>query len=190
MIIINRLRGHRGFTLIEMLLAVSIASAILLVVSVSLFQGMKIFSRIQNLSEQQEIVFFFDEVTRDLRNSISYSQAPFSSSKDSLSFAALVPMAGDAHESAVFLWPVKLFNYRFDAEKKQAVRTVTTIPKEETRGKTEVMLNGISSLQFETSILSGNMPSRVTVSVGYGEEAHAHLLKKHILVPVGFRAHE
>ena len=99
-------------------------------------------------------------------------------------------MAGDSREASSFIWLPRLVNYRFDAEKKQAIRSETAIPKEGGPDKTEILMNGISSLQFEASVSSGEIPSSVAVSVGYGDGTQAHLLKKRILIPVSFRTHE
>lgn len=164
---------------------VSLLSAVSLAVMGTFIQGVKIYNRFGGLKGEEEAAFLVESLTRDLTNTVNYSLVPWVVSGQSLSFAS-INTAGGEELGAMNELPMQVV-YRYDREKKVVTRSENGYPFDKVSAKTRVMAEGVQSLKFEVlGELQDAAPSRVTLLMMYGDEAHPRLLKKHIMVPVGY----
>ena len=68
---------QNAYTLIEMLLVVSILSTMGLALFHALSSGLSIWERSRRFVVEEDIAIFFDKIGQDLRNSFPYSKMPF-----------------------------------------------------------------------------------------------------------------
>ena len=172
-------KRQAGFTLIEVLVVVALASVTFLAVTASLIQGIKIFDRLDRVDGEQEIAFLLERITTDLRNSASYSQVARVSSPDSISFASFSSRNKEVPSEV---------SYFLDAKTNRVVRTERDFPYKDKGDvdKLEILGNQIRSLTFEFSSEDSNVPVRITVSVE--KMASPTVFKKQLLIPTGYVA--
>lgn len=164
----------RGFTLVELLLAAALGAVVLLALTSSMVQGLKIFNRLNAMTADEAPAFFLERLTRDLKNAAPYSLVPFSTSDHSVTFASL--------PSAPIPAPVEIC-YRFDPETRRIYRSQNSYPFDPETRETETAAEEVE--RFALDLLSGGgpLPARVTVSVKFGS---AQELKKQILIPAAY----
>lgn len=84
------MRKNNGFTLIELLISSVVVSVIALAAYFSLAAGIRIWQRVNQKAEYEDLAFFLDRLGSDLRNCLEFSTLNFSGEKDRVSFAALL----------------------------------------------------------------------------------------------------
>ena len=89
-ILTNRNRFNRAFTLIEMLVVVSMVFFVSLAVYATLSAGLRIWKRINVNTPGENISIFFEKFTSDLKNTVKFSSLSFSGAEDSFEFVSLV----------------------------------------------------------------------------------------------------
>ncbi len=87
--------GRESFTLIEMLLVVSLMAMTGLAVYNVIASGLKIWERSQRYTVEEDAAIFFEKLTRDLKNSYPYSLIKFSGTGVRMSIPTLVNMPVD-----------------------------------------------------------------------------------------------
>ncbi len=177
-------RRDSGFTLIEILIVVTLLAVTSLVITTSLVQGVRIFKRFNGVSDAEEKMFFTERLTADLQNGCSYSQVPWKISGDSISFPS-IPAAPEEGPTAGLPHRV---SYSFNPDKKVIIRTESIFPYDEESTKMQVVASGILAARFEAARESEeSMPRRLTASFDYGSASSPETLKKTILIPAGYR---
>ena len=83
-------RSLTGFTLVELLISSVVISVIALAAYFSLAAGIRIWQRVNQKAEYEDLAFFLDRFGSDLRNCLEFSNINFSGTKDRVSFASLL----------------------------------------------------------------------------------------------------
>ena len=84
------MRKNSGFTLVELLISSVVISVIALAAYFGLAAGIRIWQRVNQKAEYEDLAFFLDRFGSDLRNCLEFSRLNFSGEKDRVSFAALL----------------------------------------------------------------------------------------------------
>lgn len=184
---LRRSKSHaaHAFTLMEVLIVLSLLTAVSLAVMTSFLQGIKVFSRFRGAEDGMEQSFLIEQLTHDLKNGADYSLLPWVLSKNTISFAS-VPTVDENAENASDVLPSRVI-YRLDPEKNEVIRAQSFPPYDGLAVQTSVLAHGVRSMVFD--VVRDNeekIPSRVSVSIEYGDASHPHFLKKDILIPVGY----
>jgi prepilin-type N-terminal cleavage/methylation domain-containing protein len=82
--------GSKGFTLLEMLIVLVLVSLVGLVIASTLSNGIKIWQRLNQSVEQEEINIFFEYLTGELHSTFAFSTIGFQGAEDKVSFATIV----------------------------------------------------------------------------------------------------
>ena len=82
--------GRDAFTLMEMLLVVSLLSVIGLGIFQAVNSGVKIWDRNRQSIIDEDVAIFLDRFSRDLRNALPYSQLTFTGRPERIGFPTLV----------------------------------------------------------------------------------------------------
>lgn len=90
----------KGFTLIEVVLVVSLISMVGLAVYHSIANGLRIWERSQRFVGEEDIAIFFDKLSQDLHNAFPYSLISFEGKEDSMSFPTIVRTPADKKRSS------------------------------------------------------------------------------------------
>ncbi len=116
---------HRGFSLIEILLVVSLIAGLGLASFMCLSNGLKLWQRSLDIIADEDCLIFFDRLTQDLRNAFQTSQLQFQANENSISFPTLLLMDFDprsVHASKQDGWQIGTVSYTFDIENKAIIR--------------------------------------------------------------------
>lgn len=83
-----------GFTLIELLVVVSILAVIATAVYSTIAAGVKIWKRVEKISEGNGLIFTWEKLHKDIRNTFSFEGIRFLGVENEVSFPGLVPVTG------------------------------------------------------------------------------------------------
>lgn len=142
------LRHRAGFTFIELLVTTSLVGMIMLAISVSLNQGMKVWHRISRQILEEDLNIFFDRFSRDLRNSMRFSKISFAGASSKIRFATLVPSQSKTDALKLNIGEVV---YSFDKDRKTiryGRRNLSQIYKDD-EIHNKVLLQGVRDLNFQ-----------------------------------------
>lgn len=179
-------RISRGFTLIELLLVAALLLMIAGAFTAPLMQGIKIFNRLNQVHQEEEIALFMERLTQELKNSVNFSLLPFMYSEQSLSFATFQRFSQPGNSQGE-LWPIHV-TYEYDGDTRQIKRLekgnaffgsneITTA---------EILVKETHSLKFAIQSVGTELPFKVIVTLEYGEGPFLKTLSKEILLPVSY----
>lgn len=84
-----------GFTLIEILLVISLVSLISAALYNALSNGLKIWERSKYLYKEEDVAIFFEKITHELKSAVIYSKLKFEGTQNKISFPAIVKVYPD-----------------------------------------------------------------------------------------------
>ncbi|MFH1507745.1 MAG: type II secretion system protein [Candidatus Omnitrophota bacterium] len=82
--------NESAFTIIELLIVTVLLSFVSLTVFVTFNKGAIIWQRVTRYQPKEDILIFFTQLDKDLRNSFNFTSIPFTAGPESMSFASLV----------------------------------------------------------------------------------------------------
>ncbi len=145
---------NTGFTFIELLIALTIFSIIAASIYYTLNAGIKVWQRGNILiGENQRMRIFFDAISKDIRNAISFSGIPSEWTEESVSFHTIIDVSSATKPHRE---PVRRIYY-FD-DKKGELKRARVIQKEgfdEKYVDEEVLLDNLEDVGFEYAYESG-----------------------------------
>ncbi len=191
----------KGFTLIEVLVTVSLISLLSFMLYSSLVNGLKIWKKSQQLVVEEDVAIFFDKISRGLQNTFNHSELKFRGNAQMISFPSLLNMLTDKKSSlgeGKYVQQMGQVKYYFDKETGaifeqkanygQALNNVFSNPRK--------IVGGITSFQILYYYLDGDkevegnkieeqIPNAVKVEVLFQEGLRSKILNKWINIPVG-----
>lgn len=190
-----------GFTLIEMLLVVSLLSVTGLAVYQSIANGMKIWERSRKFVVDEDISISIDKMSRDLRNALNYSLIPFKGEEIRIVFPTMVRTAADkeATVNSGDIDQVGRVEYSFDKMKSGLFRRQANYSQavEGEFGPRRVLAGPLHSVNFfyyydtgeETEIkreTEGVMPSALKIEIEFLEDTgKMRKIERLISIPIG-----
>ncbi len=192
-----------GFTLIEILIVVSLFSLISIAIYSSVVSGLNVWNRIRTKIIEEDIALFFDKISLDLHNSYFYSKIKPEGSRHSISFPCRVWVPADSKlglPSGHYLRQLGKVEYFFDKEKHLLIKKIANYSQalKGDYGFTKILLDNIVDVYFryfyfrdnkeiETyTIENGSLPFRVkiyvVVSLPCGEK---RTISRYVDVPLG-----
>ena len=173
-----------GFTLVEVLLVASLSVVVFLSITNSFILGTKIFSKLIDLSQYEDMSFFMERLTADLRNCAVSSPLEVPVSKSKLLFQTLMP-DDKVTEPLSYLWtgrPLQVV-YWLDEGTHQISRNQSDplfhlIPE-----KTDVIVKNVKSLKFEVLDSGEGKPDRLRAQLEVVVNQSVHTFKKEIRIP-------
>lgn len=192
-------RLQKAYTLIEMLLVVSILSMISLALFHTLSGALNIWERSRRFVVEEDIAIFFDKIGGDLRNAFPYSKMSFIGKSTLLRFPTRV-QTFRAQEEEIFQGMGEV-EYYFDSGKKSLFRRQLSYGQalRGDPGKERRLLNSVESVHFVYYFLEGNesvvkketdaaMPRGVAVEVVFVDGREKRSLRKLINLPTEARS--
>ncbi|MCM8800546.1 MAG: GspJ family type II secretion system protein [Candidatus Omnitrophica bacterium] len=83
-------KNKKGFTLIEILIVSGLVVVISLAIYATLSNGLRLWQRLNQAKEEEEVLIFFEKFLLDLRNAFKFKGIDFVGKNDLLEFATLV----------------------------------------------------------------------------------------------------
>ncbi len=192
---------RNGFTLIEMLLVVSLLAVISLAVFQAFANGLKIWKKGYEARTEKDIFIFFEKLSQDLHNSFVYSLIPFDGKESAIAFSAIVHIPQDAHLSHgenIYIDQMGKVKYYFDSLKNNICRQQAGYGRalKDRFAKEEILISGIQSLRFLYDYHEGGsflsretgretFPSYLQVAVVYGDPGNPKKIQRSIPIPIG-----
>ncbi|MBI4436826.1 MAG: prepilin-type N-terminal cleavage/methylation domain-containing protein [Candidatus Omnitrophica bacterium] len=137
-------RSRIGFTLLELLIALSLFSVIMVVVSSVFSTGILAWRRAEGESEQyQEIRLTFDRMGVELRNTIPFQGIPFEGKEDRLSF---LQVRSSRSPSSSPEWMVVTYEVKQTPQAVSLVRRAKFLLNE--KETEDVVLSPLSGVRF------------------------------------------
>lgn len=141
-----RAAGH-GFTLVELLIAVSLMSIVSIGVYSMFVSGIRVSERLQDPMLGEDISIFLEKFSRDIQSLSSYKGIPFEAKPNSFSFMAPIKTL----EELGGAYGIGKVTFTFEEKKKRLLRredNISDIFDEET-GAAKMALTGVSDLLFK-----------------------------------------
>lgn len=173
-----KIKKRSGFTLIEVLIATVLFLSILICAGSGLFQGIRLYEKLISVSQDEKLAFFFERLTKDLKNSTDYSECAFSTNGTSVSFATL-KNSGEVGENYFEARPVKV-TYRFDSKLGEIHRNEKNLI-ENTLERKEILISNLEA--FNLSVLGDEkavFPQSIFVQVVFSSKKY----QKRISIPL------
>lgn len=188
-------RPAAAFTLIEMLVVVSMVSVISLAIYATLSGGLRIWQRVNLNTPAEDIVIFFEKITSDLRNAVKFSSLSFFGEEDNFEFVSLI------HSHRLDKKTIGKTAYSLDAFSgvlKRYEKDIAHIFKEET-GISYNAIGGVEAVRFqyyyydeendyylwEDEWLGDGIPLAVRIELMVKTENASEKFTKTVSIPVG-----
>lgn len=138
------MKKNRGFTAVELIVAICISSMMVFAVYSSLSVGLGAYKRIKGFAgSQNDALLAFEKIERDISNTFMINGLEFTGGSSSVSFPDTSGASG----------PVVKTTYYFDAQTGNLIREeqsyAAAMKKSEDEGKTRVELSPLKELKFE-----------------------------------------
>jgi len=144
------MRNKRGFTLLELLLALTFFSVVMIVISSVFSTGILAWKRGEGESGfYQELRLTLDRMTVEIRSALPYEATPFEGKKEKISFAQV----RSTRSPASLEWVQVVYEVKRSAESVSLVRRTTPLLKGEDREN--ALLSGLSDIHFSYPFFEG-----------------------------------
>lgn len=137
-----------GFTFIELLIALTIFSIIATSIYYTLGAGIKVYSRGNSIiKDNQRLRIFFDTISLDMRNTVTYAGMESGWSAERISFPAVI----DVSDNNKIDGKLAKVIYYFDDAKGRVTRIYSTLKEgfDEKYAEEEVLLDNLENFTFE-----------------------------------------
>lgn len=196
----NFVKAQDGFSLMEMLLVVSLVAMIGLALYKATASGLDIWRRSQENQAQEDTLIFLDKITRELRNTVADSYLSFEGRPGHLLIPTIVEVVPDPHSSQSSLENVRqpgYVEYTFDESSGRILRRMGNYGKSLNRAlENPQMMAQVKSLRFHYHFDAGDgaisvrdsvnhIPRGVEVEVEYDTERSSQQFHRYIGIPVG-----
>ena len=189
--------SRKSFTLIELLLVVSMLSMVSLALFNTMANGLKIWDRSRKFVVEEDAAIFFDKIGYDLRNCFAYSKIPFVGKENRIRFATRVRNTRED----VNQWIEKMgaVEYYFDFASKKLYRRQASYGQAINGNFTEErdLLKAIDSVKFSyyyaqenqlavnNQITESMIPEAIGIEIEFWEGGFKHSLRKLVNLPQG-----
>jgi prepilin-type N-terminal cleavage/methylation domain-containing protein len=138
-------KKNRAFTLVELLIVISMMSVVSLAIYSALNNGLKIWQRVNRQVPQEDANIFLNKVSSDLRNAVKLKKINFSGNEERLEFPSLVYSSRWQNKSVGKIY------YAYDSKSgiiTQEQRDYSMLFSDEPGVKRQ-LLSGLSALKFQ-----------------------------------------
>lgn len=190
-----------GMTFIEVL----IVSALIAVVSLSLYHGLnnglKVWQRSQQLVVEEDILIFFEKLTKDLHNAYRFSTIAFEGVPSRFAFPVIQNSVIESslnEQSQEYTEQLSKVEYIFDYNKNTLFRRQANYAQalEDQYAQPRAIVKGVSEVVFKyyymtdtdeiyTESVLETIPSRIEVTVSFSDRGYRRAMRKDIILPIG-----
>ena len=187
-------------TLIEVLIVISIISLLGMTLYAALANGLRVYKRAQEIRLEQDVALFFDKITRDLKNTYSYSKINFEGTLDRLAFPTIVHTLADSQlnlPEGTYVDQMGKGEYYFDYTERALYRHQANYSEAiaEQYGKAQIVVQSLKAVRFHYHYLKDNkefindhsegLPLGVEVELEISNHAEPFVISRYIPIAVG-----
>lgn len=186
---------QNSYTLLEMLLVVSILSIVSLILFHALSSGLNIWERSRKFILEEDIAIFFDKIGQDFRNSFVFSKMSFVGKEALVRFPTRIKIFRSPDKE--IFEQIGEVEYYFDSQEKSLFRRQLSYGQalRGDPGQERLLLHPVESVRFVYYFLEGNgtvlkkatdlaMPRGVAVEVEFLDGRRKRSLRKLINLPI------
>ena len=194
--------SNRAFTLIEILLVLSLLSMISIAVFRTLANGLKIWDKRSKSAMQEDVLIFFEKINVDLQNTVTYSKIPFEGKRQRISFASVIKIPVDERirsEKDEYTDQIGRVEYDFDKSQKALYRRQANYSQalKNKFGPKRLLVQGLSSVEFVYGYKKGNsyflfeeaqeggIPAMIRVKLHFLDGHEEKDTMRFMVIPVG-----
>ena len=197
----NKKRNLCGFTLVEILLTVTLFSMCSLAIYKVFSSGIKLWARAQHFALEEDMSIFLDKFSEDLRNSFYYTGIHFNGTESRLSIPTFVVTPADERSLQAEDGPITQIGavkYYLDFETHSIHRAQANYAQALGGhfSDDKVLVRSVNSLRFvyympgargvePYSKANEVIPTAIYVEIKYSDERSEHVLGRIISVPAG-----
>lgn len=190
----------QGMTLVEILLVVVLSSMLSIAAYNLLLSGLRIWERAQRLVVEEDVVIFFDKITKDLQNTFYYSRIIATGNEQRFAFPSRVTTLADKKRGlsqGAYVEQIGQVEYYFDGATQSLYRRQANYAQALNGdfGEARVLVHGVDRLKFRYIYLTEDgeifsdevldlLPSSVDVEIFLNKKSEEKLLKKLINIPL------
>jgi len=191
-------KDYQGFTLLELLIAVTIFSIVSIAIYSSFSVGIRAWRKAEeSYKVRQEARHALEDIGYELRTAVNFTPVPFEGSSDCVSFSRVLK-SSNKYSEGIFK-----ITYTFDAQAKSLYYILQTYEEtvKEEEGTKSILTSGISGFQLKYAYLDGDeviwmddwqsdevdIPFGVKVSLFYPSQNEGQDIEfsETILIPTG-----
>ena len=189
----------KGMTLVEVLLVVSLVSFVSLCIFHVINNGLQVWQRSRQVSLEEDVVIFFDKLSRDLRNVYRFSKLDFQGGPHKLTFPTIIHTVTEARQRTTEDTMDQCGNvqYYFDILNKNIQRRQANY-SQALKGDFDrgiAMIKNVESASFSYYYLTDTqairsdsaldrLPQGVEVQVKFSDAFGKKMMKKYIDLPI------
>ena len=194
-------RNLCGFTLVEILLTVTLFSMCSLAIYKVFSSGIKLWARAQHFAIEEDLSIFLDKFSEDLRNSFYYTGIHFNGTESRLSIPTFVLTPADERSLQVseeLITQIGAVKYYLDFETHTIHRAQANYAQalDGHYPDDRILVSSVNSLRFvyympgakgvaPYSKTNEVIPTAIYVEIKYSDERSEHVLGRIISVPAG-----
>lgn len=197
---VKRYRATNAFTFVEVLLVITLMTVIAIAIYNGIANGIKVWNKAYQVVKEEDVLVFFEKITRDLRNAASFSQINLKGTRSSISFATIVRTPADPKTEArgEYIDQIGKVEYAFDKLRQQVVRRQGNYSEalRNSFGKEDLLMEHVSAVEFRYLYKTQKgyewkdkieivIPSSVYVAIEFGGKRNKRKMSKMINLPVG-----
>jgi len=191
-------RFYRAFTLVEVLLVVSLFSVTSIAIYQTFSSGLRIWDYASKFFPEEDVLLSLERMTHDLHNAFYYSIFEFKGDEHELEFTTIVTTAADPNSGATdsYVQQVGRVRYIFDEERKQIVRQQADYSQSVNKKwqSVSVLVSGVDKVSLtylyrsknrliEQMLAKGVMPAMIRVKIDYQAEKEVRQMIRLIDIP-------
>lgn len=195
------MKPQKAFSLIELIMAVSLVSIIGLALYSNLNSGINIAARITRPLSNEDLAVSFEKISQEIANTFSYSEIPFNGEEQEFSLPAIIRSRPELGLDLA----IGRVTYGYDSSHSSLSRRQEDMSQvyQEEAGETAPVLQNVSSASFQyfgfdkasQSYLwfsdwdsvehDGKLPLAVRIELSYLDEGKKRELVRTISIPAG-----
>lgn len=192
-----------GFSLIEILLVVSLMAMVGLSIYSAFSTGLKVWERGKYFGTEEDIAIFFDHISEELRNSFRFSRIPFYGRSQRIAFPTVVNILPNSRMSFAensYISQIGRVEYEFDVLRDQFLKREADYGQA-LQGKYSekgVILKSIRKIEFKyyfpgekgellSTQIADQLPAVVAIEIEYLDQSGAaQKITRMVNIPLGF----
>jgi hypothetical protein len=198
MLCLRRRRAFHAFTLVEILLVVSLFAVTSLAIFQTFSSGVKIWDYASKFFPEEDVLLSFERITHDLHNAFYFSLFEFKGEANVLQFTTIITTKADLKSGATdsYVQQIGKVQYKFDKGKRQFLRQQADYSEaiRQQWQTTRVLAEGIDQLNFsylyrdkdrlvERAQAQGVMPAMVKIEIHYQADKEIRRMTRLIDLP-------
>ncbi|MFT5388176.1 MAG: hypothetical protein ACI9F2_000103 [Lysobacterales bacterium] len=198
---LNKSSNQTAMSFIELLIVTSLMTIVSIALYQTLSNGIKVWEKGNQVVLEEEIVIFFDKLTKDVRNSYKYANIKLVGNRYKFNFPTMVVMPVDQYisvEEDVYTEQMGRVEYYYDYNKNNISRKEANYSQAITEKfmNSRVMVRNVEALRFRYYYITDTgeiysedildaIPSRIEVEVSFMDNGYVRKMNKFIDIPIG-----